>query len=149
MKAIVCYTSLGLLALSADAALAHHSYAAFDMTKSQTISGVVKEWHWTNPHSFIVLSVTDAPGHTVDAILESNGPGYLARQGWKRDSLQLGDKITATIHPMRGGTPGGDLMSVTLPSGQVLSAEVVGPRPVAAEAAADGKAAAEGSKSEK
>jgi hypothetical protein len=145
MKAIAHYASLGLLAVGAGAASAHHSYAAFDMSKSVQVTGVVKEWHWTNPHSFIVLSVTDSAGHHVDAILEANGPGYLARQGWKRDSLQKGDKITATIHPMLAGTLGGDLMAVKLPSGQVLSAELAGPRPVQAQP----EAAAEEKKNEK
>jgi hypothetical protein len=103
------------------------------MAKSIKVNGVVKEFHWTNPHSFIVLEVTDPNGHMVEETLESNGPGYLTRQGWKRESLLPGDKITATIHPLRDGTPGGDLMDVTLPSGKVLSAEVVGPRPIQAQ----------------
>jgi Family of unknown function (DUF6152) len=130
MKALVACASGGLLILGAQVASAHHSYSSFDMGKSVKVSGVVKEFHWTNPHSFIVLASTDAAGNVIEEVLEANGPGYLARQGWKRESVVPGDKITATIHPMRDGTPGGDIMDVTLPSGKVLSAEIVGPRPV-------------------
>ena len=130
MKALVACASAGLLALGAQAVSAHHSYSSFDMAKSMKVSGVVKEFHWTNPHSFIVLAVTDSAGNTIEEVLEANGPGYLARQGWKRESVQPGDKITATVHPMRDGTPGGDLMDVTLPSGKVLSTEITGPRPI-------------------
>jgi len=134
MKAFVIGAGVGLMALGGGLASAHHSYSSFDMAKTIKLNGVVKEWHWTNPHSFIVLQVTDAAGHTSDATLETNGPGYLARQGWKRESLHEGDKISATIHPMRDGSPGGNLQGVTLPNGQVLSAELVGPKPVQAEA---------------
>jgi Family of unknown function (DUF6152) len=130
MKSLAACATGGLLALGVQVASAHHSYSSFDMTKSIKVTGVVKEFHWTNPHSFIVLEVTDSAGHPVDAILEANGPGYLVRQGWKRESVRPGDKITATVHPMRDGSAGGDLMDVTLPSGQVLSAEVTGPRPI-------------------
>jgi hypothetical protein len=77
-----------------------------------------------------VLAVTDPAGNTIEEVLEANGPGYLARQGWKRESVVPGDKITATVHPMRDGTPGGDLVDVTLPSGKVLSTEITGPRPI-------------------
>ncbi len=141
MKSLVACAAGSLLALGAQAVGAHHSYASFDMTKSIKINGVVKEFHWTNPHSFIVLEVTDSAGHLIEETLESNGPGYLTRQGWKRESLLPGDKIIATVHPMRDGSPGGDLMDVTLPSGKVLSAAVVGPRPIRAQQdqAADGK----------
>jgi hypothetical protein len=132
MKSLAACATGSLLMLSAQLVSAHHSYSSFDMTKSIKITGVVKEFHWTNPHSFIVLEVTDSAGHSVDAILEANGPGYLVRQGWKRESVRPGDKVTATVHPMRDGSAGGDLMDVTLPSGQVLSAEVTGPRPIQA-----------------
>lgn len=132
MKASKSVVALGLLVAGAGSIEAHHSYAAFDLDKTVQVTGVVKEWRWVNPHSYVVLTVEGADGTATDAVLEANGPGYLARQGWKRDSMKAGDKITAMIHPMRAGTPGGDLVSVTLPSGQVLSAAIIGPRPVQA-----------------
>jgi Family of unknown function (DUF6152) len=147
MKAAVVGASLGLVAMVIQVASAHHSYSSFDMGKVVKVSGVVREWHWTNPHSFVVLATKDSAGHSVNAVLEANGPGYLARQGWKRESIHPGDKITATLHPMRSGTPGGTLIAVTLPNGQELSAEIVGPRPVQAQT--QDKAAAEENKNAK
>jgi hypothetical protein len=135
MKVTGWLVGLGLLAANVDFAVAHHSYAAFDLNKTVKVAGVVKEWRWTNPHSFVVLITEGADGKPVEAVLEANGPGYLARRGWKRDSLKVGDKITATIHPLRAGSPGGDLVSATLPNGQVLSAEITGPQSVQAGAA--------------
>lgn len=104
-------------------AYAHHSFVSFDMKKTVQFTGVVREFNWTNPHSYIMLETVDSNGRTVDATLEANGPGYLVRQGWKRDTLQPGDKITVMLHPMRDGSPGGDLVGVTLASGRHLSAE--------------------------
>jgi hypothetical protein len=145
MKAIVYGAGLGVLGAWSAVALAHHSYAAFDLTKTLKVTGIVKEWRWTNPHSFVVVTMKGPDGRPFDAVFEANGPGYLARQGWKRDSLRVGDKITASIHPLRAGTPGGDLVEVTLPNGQSLSTAITGPRPVQPQA----DAAVEGKKSEK
>lgn len=117
------------LLLLSGMASAHHSFSAFDMSKTAQMSGTVKEWQWVNPHCFLTLEATDASGKTVTAIFETNGPGYLVRQGWKRDSLRTGDKITVSMHPMRDGSPGGNLTGVMLPNGQTLSAEVAGPKP--------------------
>jgi hypothetical protein len=119
--------------LAAGAVYGHHSFVSFDMTKTVQMAGTVKEFQWTNPHTYIVLEMTDSNGRTSDATLETNGPGYLVRQGWKRETLRQGDKITVTVHPMRDGSPGGQLVGVTLPSGQQLSAELKGPRPIQAQ----------------
>jgi hypothetical protein len=105
-------------------ALAHHSYAMFDMTKKVDVHGTVKEFRWTNPHSVLVLVSQDAAGAVIPVFIEMNGPGYLVRNGWKRESLKPGDAVTATIHPMLDGSAGGDLIKVLLPDGRELSAEI-------------------------
>lgn len=130
MKALISCVFGSLLASVTGVASAHHSFSSFDMAKSVEITGVVREFRWQNPHSWILLETMDASGQPVDATLETNGPGYLVRTGWKRETLRPGDKITATIHPMRDGSPGGNLISVTLPSGETKSALPAGPRAV-------------------
>ena len=67
-------------------AWAHHSGAGVDRTRTVTITGVVKEFRWTNPHSWIDLEVTDAKGTAVWSI-EMNPPPYLVRSGWKASTL--------------------------------------------------------------
>src|SRR5215471_8007270 len=99
-------------ALSAMPALAHHSFAMFDADKKVTLEGTVKEFQWTNPHSWILMNV----GADQWAI-EMGAPGGLARQGWVPKTLTPGMKITAIIHPLKDGTHGGQFMAVTLPDG--------------------------------
>jgi hypothetical protein len=96
-------------------ALAHHSFAMFDATKSTKLEGVVKEFQWTNPHAWILMTV----GNEQWAI-EMGGPGGLARQGWVPKTLTPGMKISAIIHPLKDGTHGGQFMAVTLPDGKLM-----------------------------
>jgi hypothetical protein len=84
----------------------------FDATKAQKLEGVVKEFQWTNPHAWILMTV----GNDQWAI-EMGGPGGLARQGWVPKTLTPGMKISAVIHPLKDGTHGGQFMAVTLPDG--------------------------------
>src|SRR5580693_9496627 len=107
-------------ALSAIPALAHHSFAMFDAEKKMTLDGTVKEFQWTNPHSWILLTVSDAQGKAEQWAIEMGGPSGLARQGWVPKTLTPGMKVQAVIHPLRDGTPGGQFMAVTLPDGTQL-----------------------------
>jgi Family of unknown function (DUF6152) len=106
--------------MSAIPALAHHSFAMFDAEKKMTLDGTVKEFQWTNPHSWILLTVADAQGKAEQWAIEMGGPSGLARQGWVPKTLTPGMKVQAVIHPLRDGTPGGQFMAVTLPDGTQL-----------------------------
>jgi len=96
---------------------AHHSFAMFDAEKTSTISGKVKEFQWTNPHAWIMLTVADDKGQEAQWAIEMNGPGGLARQGWRPKTLTPGMPVTLTIHPLRDGTNGGQFMAIVLPDG--------------------------------
>lgn len=104
------------------AAWAHHSFAMYDSQKQVEVKGTVKEFSFLNPHSSIILSVKDHAGKSADYTIESNGSFYLAKQGWKRDSLKVGDVIIALVRPLRDGSPGGDLIKATLSDGRELIA---------------------------
>src|SRR6478609_5299932 len=88
-------------------ALAHHSFAMFDSSKELTLVGTVKEFQWTNPHSWLQLNVPGADGKLVEWSIEGGSPNGLARQGWKSTSLKPGDKVTLKTHPMKDGSNGG------------------------------------------
>ena len=126
---------LTLVATSAPA-VAHHSYAMFQ-EREVVVTGTVKEFQWTNPHIFVQLLVTGADGKTVEWSIEGSGPGQLARQGWKFNTLKVGDKITAGVAPLRDGRNGGGLIFIQKPGSPKLSAgplarldpELVGGRP--------------------
>jgi Family of unknown function (DUF6152) len=67
------------------------------------------------------MTVSNAQGQSKQWAIELGGPSTLAREGWLPKTLTPGMKIQAVIHPLRDGTPGGQLMSVTLPDGTTRS----------------------------
>jgi Family of unknown function (DUF6152) len=105
------------VAMSAIPALAHHSFAMFDASASKTVEGTVKEFQWTNPHSWILLMVDNAQGQAEQWAIEMGGPQGLARQGWAPKTLRSGMKVKTVIHPLRDGGNGGQFMAITLPDG--------------------------------
>lgn len=105
------------LAVYAIPALAHHSFAMFDAEKVSTLTGTVKEFQWTNPHSWILLMVPNAQGVEEQWAIELGAPGGLARQGWVPKTLTPGMKVSTTIHPLKDGTNGGQFMAIRLPDG--------------------------------
>ena len=109
--------AVSAMTLSALPAVAHHSFAMFDAEKTKTLEGTVKEFQWTNPHSWILLTVDNAQGQPEQWAIEMGGPGGLARQGWVPKTLLPGMKVKAVIHPLRDGNNGGQFMAVTLPDG--------------------------------
>ena len=112
---------LGLaLALAAVPASAHHSFAMFDQRKIMTLEGTVTEFQWTNPHAFIEIDVPGERGQVRHWSIELNSPNNLTRQGWRRNSLKPGDKVTLRMNPLRDGRPGGLFLDVRLASGKVL-----------------------------
>jgi len=106
--------------LAAGPALAHHSFAMFDREKAMAISGVVKEFQWTNPHVWIQVMVPNAKGVTEEWGVECTGVNFRRRQGWKSTALKPGDKVTVVMNPLRDGSRGGLFVSVMLPDGKVL-----------------------------
>ena len=114
--ALVAAGALGM----AGAASAHHSFAMFDSQKTLSLDGTVKDFQWTNPHTWVELVVRDASGKENEWAIEGGSPNALARTGWKRTVLKPGDRAVLVIHPLKDGTHGGSYVSITLPSGQVL-----------------------------
>ena len=103
--------------LSFASASAHHSFAMFDAERNVKLEGTIKEFQWTNPHSWILMMVKNAQGADEQWAIEMGGPAGLARQGWVPKTLTPGMKVTAIIHPLKDGTRGGQFMAVTLPDG--------------------------------
>jgi hypothetical protein len=99
----------------APSARAHHSFAMFEPTKILTLKGTVKAFQWTNPHVVLwVMVQPDGGGAPQEWSLETTSPGVLTRSGWTRNSLKPGDRVSAVISPLRDGSHGGSLNSVTL-----------------------------------
>jgi hypothetical protein len=109
-----------LLALTLPLA-AHHSFAAFDMTGQKTITGTVKQVDWTNPHIWIWIDAPNGKGGTETHGFEGMSPNFLARRGWTRTTLKVGDKITVSYRPMKDGSNGGMFINGKMESGKVLT----------------------------
>ena len=104
----------------AGSAFAHHSPAVFDRTREVRLVGVVKEFRWSNPHSFIELSVRNDTGSADVWAVEMNPPNYLVKAGWKSNTVKVGDAVTVQVNPLRTNEKAGKFVSITLPNGQVL-----------------------------
>ena len=104
----------------AGSAYAHHSAAGIDQTKTVTNEGIVKEFRWANPHSWLEIEVKDSKGVPQIWNLEMMPPTFLVRAGWKSTTVKAGDKIKFTARPFKNGDPGGLFVNVTLADGRVL-----------------------------
>jgi hypothetical protein len=108
-------------------AFAHHSDAMFASDKEVVLNGTVKEFQYTNPHSWIQLLVAgEAGAQPVEWSIETGAPIVLLRAGIKPTALKPGDKITLRAHPMKDGSAGGSLMDIKKEDGTTLSLR--GPR---------------------
>lgn len=123
--------ALSMVAL-ATPALAHHSGAMFDREKKVTLQGTVKEFQYTNPHSWLQVLVTGPDGKTTEWGFEAEGPSTLLRAGIKAKTFVAGDKVTIVANPMKDGRAAGALITATKADGTVFS-----PRPAPAPGAAN------------
>jgi hypothetical protein len=88
--------------------LAHHGTSNYATTaQTVTLTGVVTEFVWSNPHVYVLFDVKDAAGNVVHWAGEMNSPGVLKNAGWSKNTLKAGDQITATLRPNKFGTPVG------------------------------------------
>jgi hypothetical protein len=114
--------------VAAAPALAHHSFAMFDFTKTVTIKGTVSEFEWKNPH--VILHVVGDTGPAEEWWMELTSPGNLARGGWTRTTYKAGDKVVVELSPLRTGAKGGAFKKGTqVATGQVMTSNLQQPKP--------------------
>jgi hypothetical protein len=94
----------------------------FDGARQLTLTGTVREFQWTNPHSYIQLVVKPDDGPDQEWSLEMGANVYLYNRGWRPSTVKPGDTITVTVIPLRNGGPGGLLMEAKTADGQALGA---------------------------
>jgi hypothetical protein len=109
-----------LCAVMSSPSNAHHSFASFDMTKTVTVACTVKEFQWTNPHTWLIVVAPTEAGVLQEYRFEGVPPAILIRSGWTEDTLLVGDRISLDYHPNKDGAPGGAYVAVTLPNGKRL-----------------------------
>ncbi len=100
-----------VLALGAASASAHHSYAMFDRSRTVTLTGTIRQFQWTNPHSWIQIAAPDEAGVVSEWSVEMGSPFELLRVGWTPTTVKAGDKVSIQIHPVKDGSKGGGFVS--------------------------------------
>ena len=119
----VCALSAAIMAIPASG---HHSTAAFDSESVVKIEGEITQVRWINPHASFKLEGTADNGPDGLWTIEMTAPNILINQGWKRNSLTVGDKVTVFANPLRNaitlndGSQGGLYIGVILSDGSTL-----------------------------
>jgi hypothetical protein len=120
MKAPVGFLLVGLaLFFSAGTGFAHHSFRAqFDSDKPMQFIGTVTKVEWTNPHARFYIDVKDQSGTVTNWNFELGSPLQLHRQGWRPDSLRVGDQITVEGYLAKDGSKMASASKITLADGR-------------------------------
>ena len=110
---VMCMASL----IASGQALAHHSFAAeFDENKSLKMTGTVTKLEWTNPHIWFFMDVKNPDGSVANWGFEMASPSQLLRQGWRNNSMKVGDEVTVEAKGARDGSNHANAQNVTLNS---------------------------------
>jgi hypothetical protein len=91
-----------LMAVLAGSALAHHGWTGYDETKPITLTGVIREASYENPHALIKLQVDEGKGKTWLAYLAP--PSRMDSRGFNKDALKVGATATLVGYPHRSTT---------------------------------------------
>ena len=100
-------------------AMSHHSNSAYQVDQVSSVTGIVKEWKWTNPHTWLYLTVEEK-GEKVEWALEGRAPGILGRAGWDRTILKPGEKVTVHMSRAKDGSRVGIIARVDKADGTIL-----------------------------
>jgi hypothetical protein len=124
MKALRTLVWLAVLAMAAPAAAHHGRGQSFDMKKQVTLNGTVSLVKWQNPHVLIFIDVKDEKGTVVTWGFENSNVHTLATQGYNRNTLKVGQPVTAIVNPATNGEPLGIIVKVILADGkEIMSRE--------------------------
>jgi hypothetical protein len=115
---------LALIAMARPLAAKHGRGKSFDMKKQVALKGTVSQVKWQNPHVLIFIDVTDDTGKLVTWGFENSNVHTLAAQGYNRNTLRVGQPVTAIVNPAANGEPLGIIVKVILADGkEIMSRE--------------------------
>jgi hypothetical protein len=100
---------------------AHHSSVMFDSTKEVTFEGTVKEFQYTNPHSWLLVDVRNKDGSVTTWGFEAEGPSTLMQRKIRPSDFPFGTKLTITGNPMKDGRPAAIWVKAVRSDGKVFS----------------------------
>jgi hypothetical protein len=125
MKRLLPASLLLLVLLAGSTPLfAHHGNASYE-NKEVTIKGKVTQWLWSNPHTFLMLDVTDANGKVVHWVCENQAPSTLVNFGFTAKTFKAGDEVTVVMAAVaKNGSPVGRINRIIRADGYVMNSEV-------------------------
>jgi hypothetical protein len=106
--------------LSGAAAIAHHSFAAYDHEVTKKVTGFLKEFEWSAPHSVMTVAYIDDAGKPAEVSVTTGAPAMIAKQGFKPHDFRVGSKVSLSWHPNRSGLDGGEMVAMDLEDGRSL-----------------------------
>ena len=113
-RAAICIIACAMMS----PVFAHHSFVGYDMSKTLTTRGVLKEFRWGAPHSSAVFTIKDGNGKDVDMVIASATPTMFVKQGFTPRDFKVGEEMEIAWHPARNGNLGGALAGITLADGR-------------------------------
>src|SRR5688572_30043456 len=102
----------GALGLTPSLSAHHGTAASYDQETFITVTGIVTEFRWRNPHSSLHLEVTDQSGKVTEYAIELASPALMSRSGtgWTRRTFKAGDTVVFRVHPSKTGAPVGECL---------------------------------------
>jgi hypothetical protein len=118
LRSLVCCAVVSSALLSALPAIAHHSFAAeYDSTKVVKLTGNVTRVDWQNPHAYFYIDVKNTEtGRVENWAFEMGAPSVIAKQGWTKTTLKIGDVIIVEGTRAKDGGTHGNARSVYMAS---------------------------------
>src|SRR5215475_15232375 len=101
MKRLLSFTISFLpLVFGSQWAYSHHSFSGvYDGSRVVTVSGVVTQFKFVNPHALMLMDVADESGKVAKWTVEFAGRLNLSEVGWTADSIKGGERVTVTGNP--------------------------------------------------
>jgi len=130
-RSLTLFALVAAVSILAPSVFAHHGRGAtYDMKKQVTLKGTVSRVDWRNPHVVIYMDVKDTNGNVVTWGFENAGVSQMAQTGYNRNTLKLGQEITAVVNPAANGTPTAIVVKVILADGSEIMSREAGQNPL-------------------
>src|SRR6266403_5008315 len=85
--------------------LSHHAFSpVYDDQRQITVTGVVTQFKFVNPHAMMFMDATDAAGKITKWTVEFSGRLNLSNVGWTERSIKSGERVTVTGNPTHTGS---------------------------------------------
>ncbi len=119
-KVVISLAAISAVLGVSGAAMAHHGQAKYGVAEI-TMNGTVTKFQFLNPHAEVYFDVKDSKGMVEQWVGEASSPNMLVRDGWRKDSIKPGDRISASGHPAKDGSNSIFLDKLVLPDGRELA----------------------------